>query len=97
VKTLSMDTIIKLVRQDEAATMPSAYKERWPGEVNLLKLANAVERSADFVLFTNGTRFRITYYETNVRVNPSTGFVPMGWFSKKQLKEAKATIPELES
>jgi hypothetical protein len=43
-------------------------------------------------------RFDIKYNEDNVRVKPSTGgFVPMGYFSFKTLRDAEAVKNAIDS
>lgn len=95
--TLSKDTISKLLREQESKKkdtdpLGSSYKERWPGEANLIKIAKAVKRNADYVLFRDGTRFQIkydTYSKDVILIRPESGFVPMGYFSRRTLKEAE--------
>jgi hypothetical protein len=98
--TLSKDTITKLLKSVEPKKdepVNTQYKERWPGEVNLVKIAKAVSRNADFVLFRNGTRFSVTYMsDDTILVKPTSGFVPMGFFSRNQLKDAIATGIDLD-
>lgn len=95
--SLSHDTITKLLKEETAKKkkddepMGATYKERWPGERNLLKLAKAVKAGKDFVVFTNGDRFSIVYSDENtVLVKPDfPKFVPMGYFSREKLKETE--------
>lgn len=99
IRKLSADTIRKLLKSDggEKEEMSTAYKERWPGDNNLVKLAKAVDKDAEFVVFRNGSRFTITYLDTDlIRINPSVGFAPMGFFTRKSLQEAKRTQIDLD-
>lgn len=88
---LSMATIRNLLKEKVKDKDPLmvTYKERWPGDLNMVKIAKAAKRGADFVLFRDGSRFSIKYNDDNVLLKPSNGeFAPMGFFSRKQLKEA---------
>ncbi len=92
-KVLSKGQIKNLLNDNKNVNRNVVEPQRWPGDANMLKLAAAVERRANFVLFTNGTRFSIKYNDAkeNLLIKPSTGgFVPMGYFSYKQLQEAVA-------
>lgn len=92
-RTLAMDDIQKLLKSEARTSKDptgATYKERWPGDANLIKIAKAVKRGADFVVFRNGQRFNLTRRDTDlVLVKPDSGFVPMGYFSIKKLKEAE--------
>jgi len=83
-KVLAPEFIKKLLGEEKVSTTSDAYKERWPGEKNLLTLARAVNANAKSVLFDK-KKFIITYYPEAVRINPTEGFAPMGWFSRKEL------------
>lgn len=103
--TLSKDTISKLLREQEPKKkdtdpLGSSYKERWPGEANLIKIAKAVKRNSNYVLFRDGTRFQVkydTYREDVVLVKPESGFVPMGYFSRQTLREAEEKGIDLDA
>lgn len=96
---LGMDTIRQLLKEAEPKVKNmlegKSYKESWPGERNRLKLAKAVANRDRFVLFGND-RFTIRYNESNVLVKPTVGFVPMGYFSRSELKSAIDTVPDLD-
>lgn len=98
--TLGMDTIKQLLKEAEPKVKNmlegKSYKESWPGERNRLKLAKAVANGDRFVMFGND-RFGITYDESNVLIRPSVGFVPMGFFSRSELKTAIDTVPDLDN
>lgn len=90
---IGIDLIKKLLKSTEpkVSIVQQDDKTRWPGKENTLKLAEAVDAQQDYVMFGN-RRFDITYHlETEtVLVKPSTGgFIPMGWFSYHQLKDAQ--------
>lgn len=94
-RVIGTDMIKKLMKSSEpkVSVVEQDDRTRWPGSVNLLKLAHAVEDGEVFVMFGNN-RFNINYYDGVVLVKPSTGFAPMGWFSYQQLTDAKNKVPE---
>lgn len=63
---------------------------KWPGDINMLRLANAVESEAPEVVFTSGDKFSIRY-ESNfnsVFIKPTVTdmVIPCGYFDKDHLK-----------
>jgi hypothetical protein len=94
-KVLSKDMAKNLLRQ--SANRQDEPKH-WPGEENMIRLANAVKSDSPYVVFRNGVRFDLKYNDDNVRVKPSTGgFVPMGYFSFKTLRDAEAVKNAIDS
>jgi hypothetical protein len=87
-KVLAPELIKKLLKEEKVSTTSDAYKERWPGEKNIKTLAEAVNAGAKSVLFDT-KKFLITYYPDVVRINPTEGFAPMGYFSRKELDGKK--------
>jgi hypothetical protein len=88
---IGMDLIKKLLKSTEprVSIVQQDDKTRWPGLDNTLKLAESVDQQMDYVMFGN-QRFAIKYYSSALLVKPSTGgFIPMGWFSYQQLKDAQ--------
>jgi len=86
-----MDLIKKLLKSTEpkVSILATDDRARWPGEANILKLAEQVDNKKSFVVFGN-KRFCIKYYDKAVLVKPTTGgFVPMGWFGYQQLQDAQ--------
>lgn len=88
------DTDIKglLDRGAERRASNRVNRSKWPGPINMLALAHAVELKLPFVTF-DGKRFKIRYTKFGkngggtVFVKPdSTAFIPCGYFSVKELK-----------
>ncbi len=91
-KPIDVSMAKSLLRASEVRLDRSELESnRWPGPANMLRLANAVHEKLSVVVFSHGKSFKITYNDDNVKLKPSTGgFVPMGFFSYKQLSEVRA-------
>ena len=89
-KVLSASQVKNLLNDNKGVNRNQVEPQRWPGDANLLRLAKAFTSRSPFVVFGNGTRFKIKYdaKRANVLIKPSTGeFAPMGYFSYKQLED----------
>lgn len=88
---IGMDLIKKLLKSTEpkVSIVQQDDKTRWPGIDNTLKLAQSVDLRKEYIMFGN-KRFSIIYHDEAILIKPSTGgFIPMGWFSYQQLKDAQ--------
>lgn len=99
-KKLSMADIKSLIKTTEKRDMDNPlfkmYKERWPGDENLVKIANALKRGSDYVVFANGDRFNVKRINSEtVLIKPDfPKFAPMGFFSRDSLRKAEIEVGE---
>lgn len=66
--------------------MASKTVPRWLNPLNVIEIQKAVKEEADTVVL-EGKLFDIRYFPEDIRINPREGFLPMGWFTRKEIKD----------
>jgi hypothetical protein len=97
--SLSPEFIKKLLTKKDSST-PDQTSKKWPGQVNMVALANAANNHQTVVVFRSGRVFKIRYHpELYVNDDNPRGcvwispldrkeFVPCGYITFKQMNEA---------
>jgi hypothetical protein len=91
-RPLDQVEVRKILQSKEARRLDDQNLPRWPSEDAKLSLAQAVNKRDMFVVLDNNVKFKIRYDDKRkaVFISPSSNktFIPCGWFSYQQLKDA---------